>query len=72
MMSSEGSVVLPVAITHRASPARFRPLRVSSPLRKYNAPSIHAPMIGMTCGRPSGRMVASQYVLGFSGFSRRS
>ena len=26
----------------------------------------------MTCGRPSGRTVASQYVLGFSGFSRRS
>jgi hypothetical protein len=41
--------------------ARLRALRSLEPVQKYNAPSDQAPNSGVTCGRPSGRTVDSQY-----------
>ena len=46
--------------------------RCGSPVMKQKAPSSERPRSGMTCGRPSGRIVANQYVRVCSGFSRRS
>src|SRR5882672_5274982 len=59
-------------MTHRSSAARLRPFRVPSPARKWNAPSIQKAMIGMRCGQPSGRTVASQWFCPGAGCSRRS
>src|SRR3984957_923318 len=41
--------------------ARFLALRSSGPVQKYRPPSCQTPSSGVTCGRPSGRTVDSQY-----------
>ena len=70
--SMDGSLVLLVPMTHRLSAARSRAFRVPSPATMWSAPSIQNAITGMRCGRPSGRVVASQLVLGVSGFASRS
>ena len=71
-ISSDGSVVLPVAMTHRPSAAMLRAFCVPSPATMCMAPSIQKAITGIRCGRPSGRVVASQQVLDGSGFPRRA
>jgi len=46
----------------RGSRARLRPLQVPSPVTNQNAPSVHAAPTRVTCGLPSGLIVASQAV----------
>ena len=70
--SNDGVVRLPVPITQRSSAARFRPLRVLGPTRKWKAPSIQKALIGMRWGAPSDRTVASQWFWPGAGCCRRS
>ena len=46
----------------RGSRARFRPLRVSRPVSNHQKPSAHSAPMPVTCGLPSGLIVASQQV----------
>jgi hypothetical protein len=49
-----------VVTTQRGSAARFRVLRDRPELLNQNDSACHNPHTGITCGRPSGHVVASQ------------
>src|SRR5664280_2220130 len=60
-MSRPSRVLCPVVRTQWRFSLRFLALRSSGPVQKYIAPSTQTPSSGVTCGRPSGRTLDSQY-----------
>ena len=58
--TTTGSSASSVVMVQRPSSARFRALREPSALLAQRAPSLQTAHTGITCGRPSRQMVASQ------------
>src|SRR5215211_4630057 len=70
--SRHSATLQPVVTTQCVFCARFFALRSVRPVVKYRTSSNQTAAIGVTCGRPSGRTVDSQYTFAVARISRAS